>query len=131
MSQRRGTVSSPGAAGGGFAVNAPRDYSYAINCGLCHETDTAKFINPNRTLLFMEANLGTNDYSGQVGPSIGTCSISTRHNGRGFLAFSDLHLEKVKAITADQLEKSKRFWFPTIDMSGPGGMNMGQGLVDP
>lgn len=48
--------------------NQKRDYSYAMNCGLCHESDTSKFIAPPRTLLFMEADLARTDYSGQVGP---------------------------------------------------------------
>jgi prepilin-type N-terminal cleavage/methylation domain-containing protein len=121
------------------APNAPifgnslhtRDYSYAMNCALCHESDTSKFVAPVRTLLFMEADLARNDYSGQVGPSIATRAISTRHSNRGHLVFSDFHLESVNTITADRLEKSVRFWFPTTDTSGPGGMRMAQGLTDP
>ena len=31
----------------------PRDYSYAMNCGLCHESDPAKFLLPTHTLVFM------------------------------------------------------------------------------
>jgi len=127
---RQGTSGPPG--GTLFTgTYAPRDYSYAINCGLCHESDSSKFIAPVRTLLFMEAALATNDYSGQVGPSMATRAISTRHNKRGFLIFSDLHLEKLKAATADQLERSKRFWFPTGDTTGPGGIDFGSGLIDP
>src|SRR5205085_5256690 len=60
MDLRRGTAVTPG-AGGMFSVPSPRDYSYAINCGLCHESDSSKFLAPSRTLLFMEANLATND----------------------------------------------------------------------
>jgi prepilin-type N-terminal cleavage/methylation domain-containing protein len=130
MDSRKGANVSPGSQGGVFGVSAPRDYSYAINCGLCHESDSSKFINPSRTLLFMEAELGTNDYSGQVGPAVGARALSTRHKNRGFLAFSDLHLEKVKASTADQLERTKRFWFPTTLTTGPNGMNFGSGLID-
>jgi prepilin-type N-terminal cleavage/methylation domain-containing protein len=108
-----------------------RDYSYAMNCGLCHESDTSKFVAPVRTLLFMEADLGRNDYSGQVGPVIATRAVSTRHTGRGHLLFSDLHLESVNSKGADTLERSKRFWFPTSDTDGPGGMGMGTSLPDP
>jgi hypothetical protein len=79
----------------------------------------------------MEADLARDDYSGQVGPSFGTRSLSTRHNNRGHLMFGDLHLESVKATVANGLEKSKRFWFPTTDMSGPGGGSMATGLTDP
>ena len=110
---------------------SPRDYSYAMNCGLCHESDTSKFVAPVRTLLFMEADLGRNDYSGQVGPAIATRVLSTRHRGRGHLMFSDMHVESVNVKAADLLERSKRFWFPTSDTSGPGGMGMGLNLPDP
>lgn len=109
----------------------PRDYSYAMNCGLCHESDPARFIAPVRTLVFMEADLARNDYSGQVGPAIATRALSSRHCQRGHMVFGDLHLESVKTRTADRLEKSLRFWFPTSDTSGPGGMSMGMGLTDP
>lgn len=121
------------------APNAPifggelhnRDYSYAMNCCLCHESDSSKFVQPARTLLFMEPDLARNDYSGQVGPAIATRSLSARHNRRGHLVFSDLHMEAVNTLTADRLERSKRFWFPTADMTGPGGMSMGFDLSDP
>ncbi|MGH7970731.1 MAG: type II secretion system protein [Limisphaerales bacterium] len=109
----------------------PRDYSYAMNCGLCHESDPSKFLLPTRTLTYMEADLARNDYSGQVGPSFATRALSTRHNGRGHLVFGDLHLETVNVALADRLERSKRFWFPTSDMSGPGGFSFNLNLPDP
>jgi prepilin-type N-terminal cleavage/methylation domain-containing protein len=112
-------------------TQSKRDYSYAMNCGLCHVNDPSKFISPGRTLLFMEAELGQNDYSGQVGPAVGSRTLATRHSARGHLMFSDFHVETVKAATAIRLERSKRFWFPTTDMSGPGGMNFGAQLPDP
>ena len=34
--------------------NAPRDYSYAMNCGICHATDLSTFLEPSKTLLYME-----------------------------------------------------------------------------
>ena len=109
----------------------PRNYSYAMNCGLCHESDPSKFLLPTKTLTYMEADLARNDYSGQVGPSFATRALSTRHNGRGHLVFGDLHLETVNTALADRLERSKRFWFPTTDMSGPGGFNLNLNLPDP
>ena len=108
-----------------------RDYSYAMNCGLCHESDPAKFLAVSRTLLFMEADLARTDYSGQVGPAVATRALATRHNQRGHLVFCDLHLERVNAKKADILERSRRFWFPTPDMSGPGGMVFNANLTDP
>jgi prepilin-type N-terminal cleavage/methylation domain-containing protein len=97
-----------------------RDYSYSINCVICHENNSAKFLAPSRTFLFMEANIATNDWSGMIGPvdwvGVGAKAISTRHNGRGYLIFCDFHLEKVNAKTAISLERSRRFWYPnTVD----------------
>jgi len=109
----------------------PRDYSYAMNCGLCHTTDPATFLAPPKTLLFLEADLNRNDYSGQAGPSIATRALSVRHNGRGHLMMTDLHLETMNKKAADRAERSKRFWFPTDDMSGVGGMSFGSNLPDP
>jgi prepilin-type N-terminal cleavage/methylation domain-containing protein len=112
-------------------ISHQRDYSYAMNCGLCHESDPAKFQASSRTLLFMEADLARSDYSGQVGPAVATRALATRHNQRGHLVFSDLHVERVGTKVADNLERSRQFWFPTRDMSGPGGMSFNLNLPDP
>ncbi|HEV8544455.1 MAG TPA: prepilin-type N-terminal cleavage/methylation domain-containing protein [Verrucomicrobiae bacterium] len=113
-----------GSPGGNFK----RDYSYAISCGMCHSIDSAQFRNPNKTLLFMEAYLATNDYSGEVGPTFASHSLALRHGKRGNLVMADMHLEKPLQKDADAMEKTKIFWFPTEDTSGPGGMNFGTGL---
>jgi prepilin-type N-terminal cleavage/methylation domain-containing protein len=93
-----------------------RDYSYAMNCYICHDTDTSKFLAPSKTMLLMEANLGPSDFSGVVGPfprfGINNTSISLRHNRRGYILFTDSHLEKVNSKTADKLMHSNRFWSP-------------------
>jgi prepilin-type N-terminal cleavage/methylation domain-containing protein len=102
-----------------LSTSAKRDYSYAMNCGLCHVSDTSKFIAPARTLIFMEADLAANDYSGQVGPSMATRSLAARHANRGHLMLGDFHLETVTAAKATQMERSRLFWFPTSDMRGP------------
>lgn len=117
-------IQTPGGPRGGFfgGRNHPRDYSYAMNCGICHATDLARFIDPTKTLLYMEALLATNDYSGQVGPTFASRALATRHNNRGHLVFGDLHLEKMAKRDFSRVEKSKRFWFPTENASGPGGM---------
>jgi prepilin-type N-terminal cleavage/methylation domain-containing protein/prepilin-type processing-associated H-X9-DG protein len=111
--------------------SSPRDYSYAMNCGLCHESDPAKFFSAVHTLVFMEADLAKNDYSGQVGPTFATRALSTRHNNRGHLLFGDLHVERVNTRKSDQFERSKTFWFPTGDMTGPGGFTFSLNLPDP
>jgi len=100
------------------SVSAPtkRDYSYAMNCMICHDNDTAKFLAPSKTLLLTEANLGPADFSGVIGPNslrgINNTSISLRHNRRAYILFTDSHLEKVNAKTADKLVRSNRFWSP-------------------
>lgn len=105
-----------------------RDYSYAMTCGMCHAVDTARFKSPPQTLLFMEPYLSFTDYSGEVGPTFASHSLALRHGKRGNLLMADLHLEKPTQKDADAMEKTKIFWFPTDDTSGPGGMNMSSGL---
>jgi prepilin-type N-terminal cleavage/methylation domain-containing protein len=41
-------------------VSRKRDFSYPMNCGICHATDLSKFIDPTKTMIFLEANLATN-----------------------------------------------------------------------
>jgi len=109
----------------------PRDYSYAMNCCVCHVTDPSQFLSPSLTLLHMEANLSTNDYSGQVGPAFATHALATLHNGRGHLLMTDFHIDTLNATNALKIEKSKRFWFPTTDTTGYHGMELGGNLPDP
>ena len=108
--------------------NARRDYSYAMNCGICHATALSSFLDPTKTLLFMEGDLDPNDYSGQVGPAIFSRALAFRHGNRGNMVLSDTHIERMDRKGFDKLKKSKRFWFPTEDMSGPGGMSFGLSL---
>ena len=105
-----------------------RDYSYAMNCGICHATALSSFLEPTKTLLFMEGDLDPNDYTGQVGPVITPRALAFRHNNRGNLILSDLHIERMDRKGYDKAKRSKRFWFPTEDTSGPGGMPFGAGL---
>lgn len=113
--------------------NTNRMFSYAMNCILCHDNDTSKFVAPSRTMLFMEPNLGPNDTSGVVGPVpwMGTTNaISSRHNSAGHLVFCDFHVERVKAAVAKKLERSRSFWLPaaTSDSLTQGFIS---GLPDP
>ncbi len=108
---------------GGFAkLNHLRDYSYAMNCEICHATDVAAFLEPPKTLLFMEGSLATNDYTGMVGPAFVSQGLAFRHNNRGHLVLGDLHVETMNKKQYDKVQKTKRFWFPTDDTTGPGGM---------
>lgn len=106
----------------------PRDYSYAMNCGVCHATDFSTFLQPTKSMLYMEAELSKNDYSGQVGPSFASHSISLRHSKKGHLLMADLHVDTLDKKHADAAEKTKRFWFPTADTKGANGMDFGTGL---
>ena len=76
----------------------------------------------------MEGDLDPNDYTGQVGPVITPRALAFRHNNRGNLILSDLHIERMDRKGYDKTKRSKRFWFPTEDTTGPGGMPFGSGL---
>ena len=117
---------------GPFRGNSfPRNYTYAMNCGICHATDPAQFLAPSQTLLYMEANLDRNDYSGQVGPALVSHALATLHNRQGHLIMADLHIDTLNQTNALKIEKSKRFWFPTTDTTGLNGTQFGGGLTDP
>lgn len=115
----------------GTGMSATRQCSYSMNCLICHDTDSTRFIATTKTFLFMEANLAANDNSGMVGPvafqGISTKTVSTRHNGRGHLIFCDFHAERVNAKTAAALQRSKRFWLPANTDT----LNFGSTLPDP
>ncbi|PYK96861.1 MAG: hypothetical protein DME19_18285 [Verrucomicrobia bacterium] len=99
-----------------------RDYSYGMNCEICHATDIAAFLEPSRTLLFMEGNLGTNDYTGMVGPVMVSQALALRHSNRGHLVMGDLSVLTMDKKHYNNVQRTKRFWFPTDDTRGPGGV---------
>ena len=125
MSRRKKLSGVTGAPPGHMAK---RDYSYAMNCCLCHGEETSTFIAPAETMLFMEAQLATNDYSGEVGPTMGSHTLTTRHNNKGHYAMTDGHVERMNRNQAKAAEKKKRFWFPTNNTKGPNGSDMSGGL---
>jgi prepilin-type N-terminal cleavage/methylation domain-containing protein len=99
----------------------PRNYSYAMSCGYCHTTDTGQMREASKTLLFMEANLATNDYSGLVGPGgwlTAANSLAFHHNKRGHLVMADLHIETMNTNQFSAVAQTKRFWFPNDDTGG-------------
>ena len=124
---RSATASLPPSAGFG-TFNRRRDYSYAMNCGICHATALSNFLEPVKTLVYMEGELGPNDYSGQVGPVMASQAIAFRHGNRGHLVMGDFHIERMNHKDFDKVRKTKRFWFPTDDTRGPGGIPFGAGL---
>ena len=124
-SRRRLPVPPP--AGFGTTIGK-RDYSYAMSCGICHATDLSKFVKPVKTMVYMEALLATNDYSGQVGPRFQMRSLAFRHGNRGHVVMADNHIVKMNKKVYDDVAQTQRFWFPTADTSGPGGMDFGAGM---
>ncbi len=106
----------------------PRDFSFPMSCGICHATDLSTFLEAAKTMLFMEARLATNDYSGMVGPTFDVRSLAMRHGARGHAIMADLHVVSMSSADYDAVDKTKRFWFPTDDTSGPGGSELGTGL---
>jgi prepilin-type N-terminal cleavage/methylation domain-containing protein len=126
ISSKRRRAQPP--SGGFGSINRMRDFSYPMSCGICHATDLSKFLEPTKTIVFMEANLATNDYTGIVGPQFNARSIALRHGNRGHVIMADNHIEKLDKKKYDVVAKTKRFWFPTEDTTGPGGMPLGNGL---
>ena len=109
----KGRARQSGQTTSGFGNrNHRRDYSYGMNCGICHTTKISAFLEPSKTMLYMEGNFGPNDYSGQVGPALASSSLGFRHIGRGQIAMSDLHVEKIAEQEYDEIAKTKRFWLP-------------------
>jgi prepilin-type N-terminal cleavage/methylation domain-containing protein len=93
-----------------------RDYSYGMNCAICHDTKITAFENPSETMFYMEGNLSPTDYSGQVGPQGATRSLAIRHNARGHVVMADLHVERMDEATFDDVSGTKRFWLPNDEM---------------
>lgn len=93
-----------------------RDYSFGMNCAICHDTKISAFQEPSKTMFFMEGNLAPNDYSGQVGPQAASRSLAIRHNNNGHLVMADLHVEKMDETVFDDVSGTKRFWLPNDDM---------------
>ena len=104
---------------------AARQYSYAMNCHICHTTDLAAFVEPPTTLLYIEAVLQPNDFSGMAGgsaipmagnaPGVPQASrlLAFRHHNRGHLVMADLHVETMDQKTFTAADKTKHFWLPT------------------
>jgi prepilin-type N-terminal cleavage/methylation domain-containing protein len=127
LASRHPVTDAPAPAGLG-SVSHARDYSFAMNCGICHATDLSVFLQPSQTLLYMEASLATNDYTGMIGPSFQVRSLAARHDQRGHSVMADTHIETMNKQQYDVLDKTKIFWFPTSDTTGPDGIQMGDGL---
>jgi prepilin-type N-terminal cleavage/methylation domain-containing protein len=97
-----------------------REYSYAMNCQICHTTALSGFKDPGATVVYLEAFIAPTDFSGQVGPQMGN-SLAYRHNKRGNLIMGDLSIRQMDKKALTEAEKSIRFWQPGDNpMSGMG-----------
>ena len=76
-----------------------RDYSFGMNCAICHDTKISAFREPSKTMFFMDGNLAPSDYSGQVGPQAASRALAIRHNNRGHAMMADLYVEKMDEAT--------------------------------
>jgi prepilin-type N-terminal cleavage/methylation domain-containing protein len=87
-----------------------REYSYAMNCSICHATALSGFKEPGATVIYLEAVLGPTDFSGQVPPM--STSLAFRHNKRGNLIMGDLSIKTMDKKTFDSASRKTRFWQP-------------------
>ncbi|MBM3838582.1 MAG: type II secretion system protein [Verrucomicrobia bacterium] len=106
---RKRIAGTPGAV----PANSPirRDFSYAMNCSLCHVSNFSAFLEPAKTLLFMEATMGPNDYTGMASPNGGT-QPAYRHKKRANVMFADLSMEMYDKKKFDTASRVTRFWQP-------------------
>jgi len=89
-----------------------REYSYAMNCQICHANALSGFREPDKTVVFLEAALAPTDFSGQMGPLPGGQAISLRHGKRGHLIMGDLSIRSLNRKQFDEAAKYKFFWMP-------------------
>jgi prepilin-type N-terminal cleavage/methylation domain-containing protein len=107
----------------------PRDSSFGMNCGTCHSDQPVNCHWMDQTALFMEGKFGSNDSTGMVVPVIATPTLALRHSNRGHLAMLDLHIETMGPKETNAVMNTKKFWFPTEDMTGEYGTSLGVGFL--
>jgi prepilin-type N-terminal cleavage/methylation domain-containing protein len=97
-----------------------REYSYAMNCNICHVTALSGFREPDKTVIYLEANLAPTDFSGQMGPLPGSSAISLRHGKKGHIVMGDLSVRNLDRKQFDTASKHRYFWKPNDDpFTGP------------
>ena len=93
-----------------------------MNCQICHTTALSGFREPDKTVVYLEAELAPTDYSGQMGPLPGSRSLSLRHGKKGHLIMGDLSVRELNRKEFDQASKHRFFWRPNNDpQNGPRG----------
>ncbi len=99
-----------------------REYSYAMNCQICHTTALSGFREPDKTVVFLEADLAPTDYSGQMGPLPGSKALSLRHGKKGHLIMGDLSIRELNRKEFESASRHPLFWRPNLDpQNGPRG----------
>jgi len=89
-----------------------REYSYAMNCQICHATALSAFKEPAATAIYLEAVLAPTDFSGQVGPMGNNSTLAFRHNKKGNLIMGDLSIQQLNKPAFDKASRQTRFWNP-------------------
>jgi prepilin-type N-terminal cleavage/methylation domain-containing protein len=105
----------------GILVAQIRDYSYGVNCGCCHAAPVSACQWTSQTVLLMEGKLGSNEYSGTVGPAVATTNLAYYHNKSGHVAMLDKHVETMSPSKYSVVAGTIKFWFPTDDMTAENG----------
>ncbi len=112
--------SKRGPAAGMSPKQKRRDYSYAMNCQICHTTALSGFREPDKTVVYLEAELAPTDYSGQMGPLPGSRSLSLRHGKKGHLIMGDLSVRQLNRKEFEIASRHPFFWRPNNDpQNGP------------
>ena len=124
LEMRRVKTPATSGRGMGFGGLHIRDYSYAMNCALCHNNDLASFTSPSKTVVYLEARLATNDYSGQAGPNGSNQLLAYRHGGKGHMVMGDMSVQRMNKKAFDRAVVDHFFWYPTGNPAG----GMGGGL---
>jgi prepilin-type N-terminal cleavage/methylation domain-containing protein len=97
-----------------------REYSYAMNCNICHANALSGFREPDKTVIYLEADLAPTDYSGQMGQLPGGKAISIRHGKKGHIVLGDLSVRTLDRKQFDAASKHRYFWYPNDDRNRNG-----------
>ena len=97
--------------------NKIREYSYGMNCILCHTTDLSQFRNPSATMVYIEAPFAPNDGGARVGGPTArganaVRALAFRHNRKGHLVLGDLRVQSMNQKQYDEAQSNPQFWDP-------------------
>jgi prepilin-type N-terminal cleavage/methylation domain-containing protein len=105
----------------GLGPRTPRrDYSYAMNCNICHANALSGFREPDKTVVYLEADLAPTDFSGQMGQLPGGKAMSLRHGKRGHIVMGDLSVRSLDKKQFEAASRHRYFWYPNDDRNRNG-----------